>query len=577
MTSTGPGTNDDADPPPTLPPRSDAPGKSLESIMADFLQQAESGQTPDPQQILRRYPQHADELQSFFDNHQWMAGDPGETCDSSPPAGVNVTDAGELVGHRVGPYCIESEIARGGMGVVYRARQSGLQRPVALKLIGSGVLAGPEQRIRFRNEAEAAANLQHPGIVPIHETGSWQGYEYFSMALVEGPTLQSWVQRTRQHIDDGGVRGQSYETLAAVVRDIARAVAYAHDHGIVHRDLKPENILMADGNRPMVTDFGLAKWHREGTVVTRTGQVLGTPNYMSPEQAAGFSDGDCRVDVYALGAILYALLCGRPPHEGPAVAEVLRSVLQDEPIAPRQICRDVPPDLEIVCSTAMRFAPDDRYESATAMADDLDRFLQGETLVAHHSGIVDVVTRELRRDQHGEAFQRWGGPLQLIGHIVLTAHVIIFALQQYGWPRWWSVWLPRLMMLGAILGVIHWARGGALMPRTAAERPLWSIWLGYLAALGMINLLMIFGGVDPGGLFPIAAAMSGFGFMAMGGHVWGVSAALGISFLVVAALNAWIPSASPLIFGGMWWIALAVLGRRYRGHQPQDSSSLIDS
>ena len=239
----------------------------LDLLMADYIERLESGQRPDPADYLEENPEYSEELRSFFRNHHWM--------DDSPPP-----EPASLVGMQVGPYEIKSEIARGGMGVVYRANQTGLDRPVALKLISSGLLAGAEERKRFRIEAEAAARLDHPGIISIHEIGSWKGYEYFSMTLVEGSTLQDHVNQPLE--DDNH--------CAKLVRDVARAVAYAHVEGIIHRDLKPENILISKDGRPLVTDFGLAKWHREGTMITRTGQVLGTPHYMSPEQACGQGD-----------------------------------------------------------------------------------------------------------------------------------------------------------------------------------------------------------------------------------------------------------------------------------------------
>lgn len=517
----------------------------LEDVMAAYLEAAESGESPDPAQFLLDYPEHAQELQSFFRNHHWLGEAPAESA--------------TLVGSQIGPYEIEAEIARGGMGVVYRARQSGLDRPVALKLISSGVLAGQEERRRFRIEAEAAARLHHPGIIAIHEIGSWQGYEYFSMTFVDGPTLQKRVDE--DCFDD--------EEAAKIVRDIARAVAYAHQTGIVHRDLKPENILISDDGRPLVTDFGLAKWHRDGTMITRTGQVLGTPHYMSPEQACGRGDGDQATDIYSLGAILYALLTGRPPHVGPSAAEVLRSVLQDEPEPPRQLRRDVPADLENICLKAIRYQPDERYESANALADDLQRYLSGETTSAAGSGLLDRMAREIRRDQHQNFFEDWGRTLARIGIIIMVAHVAIFALVEMPIPVWIAYWIPRIGMMIGIFAAIYHAREGALLPRSVAERPVWSIWLGYLAALGVINVLLIFGGGDHLELFPVASALSGFGFIAMSGHVWGGSAIFGLAFLVVAALTALLPQAAPLLFGGMWLISMLGMGRHYRAKSDQ--------
>ena len=499
------------------------------------------GRSPSPASYLNAFPDYADELRSFFRNYHWLG-------DAPRPVSAS------LVGQRIGPYEIESEIARGGMGVVYRARQEGLQRPVALKLISNGVLAGDEERRRFRIEAEAAARLDHPGIIAIHEIGSWQGHEYFSMTLVDGPTLQRQVDD--RQFDD--------RIAADIVRDVARAVAYAHRVGIVHRDLKPENILIKEDGSPLVTDFGLAKWHREGSMITRTGQVLGTPHYMSPEQACGRGDGDATTDIYSLGAILYALITGQPPHIGSSPAEVLRSVLQDEPEAPRQLRRDAAPELEQICMKALRYEPSERYRSADALADDLDRYLAGEATSAAGSGLLDRMAREIRCDQHQDHFENWGRTLIRIGVIIFIAHVAIFALDRWSLAPWLAYLTPRVVMLGLIFFEIYRAREGVLSPRTVAERPLWSIWLGYLASLGVLNVVLILNRSSPLDLFPISSALSAFGFIAMAGHAWGGSALLGLGFLVVTILTTLFPPLAPLIFGAMWLISLIVLGRHYQ-------------
>lgn len=515
--------------------------EQLEQIFADYVERTEQGEDVDPGEYLRRYPQYADELCSFFRNHHWLGEAPAPAISS-------------LCGQEIGTYRIESEIARGGMGVVYRAHQIGLDRSVAIKLIGSGVLASGEERKRFRIEAEAAARLDHPGIISIHEIGTWNGHEYFSMSLVDGPTLQVFVDE--QSADD--------RRAAEIVRDVARAVAYAHRHDIVHRDLKPDNILINSEGRPLVTDFGLAKWNREGTMLTRTGQVLGTPNYMSPEQASGRSEAGVTSDVYSLGAILYALLAGVPPHDGSNAAEVLRSVIQDDPPPPRTLRPDLSRDLENICLKAIRFEADCRYPNADELADDLDRFLSGDNVQAASSGLIERVAREIGRDQHQDHFQRWHGTLLLLGCIICSAHILIFVLMHLSYPHWVAYWIPRLIMFTLIFGIIYRARDGSLSPRSIAERPVWSIWLGYLSALAVINVLWLTGDIDGSALFPLASALSGFAFVAMAGHIWGGSALAGIAFFLLAPLTAWLPSLAPLMFGGMYLISVLAISQHYR-------------
>ena len=277
-------------------------------------------------------------------------------------------------------YKIIKEIARGGMGVVYQARDKRLNRIVALKMIRSGQFAHGEEIERFKSEAEAAAKLDHPGIVPIYEIGDHDGNPYFTMGFIEGENLQGITA-------DGPLEP---EQAARIVVDVAKAVAYAHQKGVIHRDLKPANVLMDAGGNPKVTDFGLAKQMGTNSELTGTGQILGTPGYMPPEQAAGNTNQvDERADVYAVGAILYYLLVNRPPFQASRPLDTLLQVLESEPVAPRTLDPKIPKDLETICLKCLRKEPAKRYSSADELANDLERWLRNEPIVARRFGTVE--------------------------------------------------------------------------------------------------------------------------------------------------------------------------------------------
>lgn len=274
-------------------------------------------------------------------------------------------------------YEIISEIARGGMGVVVRAREKKLKRIVALKMILGGKLADESDIKRFYIEAEAAAGLQHPGIVPIYEVGNVDGQHFYSMQLVEGPSLKERLS--------GGPLTASI--AANLIREVATAVHYAHQHGIIHRDLKPENVLLTTDGTPMVTDFGLAKSIESGDNLTQSGQILGTPGYMAPEQALGRIDQQGpSVDIYSLGALLYFLLTGRPPFQAASTLETLEQVVKQAPVSPRDLNSSVPRDIETICLKCLSKEVRQRYYSANALAEDLDRFLQGLPVLARPTG-----------------------------------------------------------------------------------------------------------------------------------------------------------------------------------------------
>jgi tetratricopeptide (TPR) repeat protein len=290
---------------------------------------------------------------------------------------------------RFGDYELIEELARGGMGVVYRARQISLNRLVALKMIRPEGLAAPDDRERFRREAEVVANLGHPHITPIHEVGEHDGHAYFTMRLAEAGSLGSHLPR---YADDPRACA---ELLAAV----ARAVHHAHQRGVLHRDLKPSNILLDGEGRPQVTDFGLARRLDRDSELTQSGAVLGTPSYMAPEQASCQKGAvTTATDVYGLGAVLYALLTGRPPFRAASVLETLEQVRSGQPEPPSTVVGHVDRDLETICLKCLEREPERRYASASEVAEDLERWLRGEPIAARPVGITGRALRWCRRN-----------------------------------------------------------------------------------------------------------------------------------------------------------------------------------
>ncbi|MBL8819110.1 MAG: protein kinase [Planctomyces sp.] len=279
-----------------------------------------------------------------------------------------------------GDYELHEEIARGGMGVVYRARQVRLNRHVALKMIRAGKFSSETEIQRLRVEAEAAAQLDHPAIVPVFEVGEFEGLHYFTMAFVNGQPLSA-------KLNQGPLPAQ---VAAKLMQIVAQAVAYAHEKGVIHRDIKPGNILIDQAGLPRVSDFGLAKQIENDHELTTTGQILGTPSYMPPEQAEGILDQIGPVsDIYSLGAVLYATLTGRPPFQAATSVETLRQVIDQQPVAPRRLNSSIPRDLETICLKCLEKKTLFRYASATALAEDLGRFLEGRPITARRTSIPE--------------------------------------------------------------------------------------------------------------------------------------------------------------------------------------------
>jgi serine/threonine protein kinase/Tfp pilus assembly protein PilF len=341
---------------------------------------------------------------------------------ASPSQHKTTAQAAKLLGE-LGDYELLEEVGRGGQGVVFRARQKSLNRTVALKVISLGQWASKVHLRRFRLEAEAAAKLEHPGIVPIHEVGERDGSCYFSMKFVEGGQLDEVVRRapisTRQ--------------AAELIAKVARTVHYAHEHGILHRDIKPGNILLDAKGEPHLTDFGLARLVESESSVTQTLDVLGTPSYMAPEQAVGNNAAISSVtDVYGLGAVLYHLLTGQPPFAGGTTYETIRLLLNTEPRPPRLLNPKIDRDLSTICLKCLEKDPKRRYSSALALAEDVERWLKHEPILARHIGIFIRGRKWVRRNPTS----------------ALLAVSLIALAATAGWIVWKSEFIPQSLTSG---------------------------------------------------------------------------------------------------------------------------------
>jgi serine/threonine-protein kinase len=468
-------------------------------------------------------------------------------------------------------YEILGILGRGGMGVVYKARQLKLSRLVALKMVLAGHSAAPDHLERFRREAQAVAHLQHPHIVQIHDVGEHDGLPYFCLEFVPDGSLEEKLSGTPMPA----------RRAAHLVELLARAIHAAHQKGIVHRDLKPSNVLLArcdplhgvkldDGPvesahyEPKISDFGLAKKLDEVHAQTRSGAILGTPGYMAPEQAGAKKKPiGPATDVYALGAILYELLTGRPPFLAETPFDTLLEILEQEPAPPRLLNAKVDRDVETICLKCLEKNPADRYASALALAEDLRRYRQQEPISARGSNMLDRLARTLERSRHEIEFYGYASMLHLFAALVMVVEMVVHLVVHTGG---WVLLLPitRVCQL-CLMGLVFWRyRSARPRPPTVSEQQMWAIWMGYVATCTLLGLL---GRMVNGPsleweltLYPSFAAVTGLIFFIMGSSYWGRCYAFSVAFFLLALLMTCRLALAPLAFGALWSGSLVAIG-----------------
>ncbi|MFM8215157.1 MAG: serine/threonine-protein kinase [Pirellula sp.] len=451
-----------------------------------------------------------------------------------------------------GDYRLIEEVGRGGMGVVYRAEQVGLGRQVAVKMILKDQLASESERQRFFAEARATARLQHAGIVPVYDVGEIDARPYFAMQYIQGRTLQELINTNS--IDE--------RQSVRIVAMIAEAVDFAHQNGIVHRDIKPSNILVDSNGIARLTDFGLAKHTDAGESLTRTGVVLGTPSYMSPEQASGrMGNISPASDVYSLGSVLYHALTGRPPFVAKTTMDMLLQVMEQDPPSARLLNPKIDRDLEMVLVRCLQKPPDLRYPSAAKLASDLNAYLKDEPISARSGQFAQVVARWFRETHHAPVLENWGLLWMWHSLVLVIASVLTELLQ---WSNAGVVSYPLLWTVGlGAWAAVFWALRRRMGPVTFVERQIAHVW-----GAAMIGIAALFPvewalGLAPLTLTPLLAVITGMMFFIKAGILSGVFYIQAVSLFVAgAAMLAW-PQIAHLIFAVVAGLCFFIPGLKY--------------
>lgn len=554
-----------ADPPDSISPKEHAlDGLSDDEVLASVLSEITDRQNRNEpvniEDYCRRYQSIADELRRLFAAVVVtdVAGRNSRSTSLNWADSARKGDQSIECPYHFGEYELIEEIGRGGMGVVFKARHNKLNRLVALKMILGGELASPEDRQRFMAEANAAAKLQHHAIVSVYEVGQHDGKLFFCMEYVSGRTLL-------QELKSGPC---SPRRAARILLQIVNAMACAHKHGVLHRDLKPSNILISENGDAKITDFGLAKTfsNRKSEAikkVTVTGAVVGTPGYMSPEQAAG-ARGEIgpASDIYSIGSILYYMLTGRAPFQGTSPMDTLMMVLDQDPIPPRILNRQANRDLEMICLRCLQKPPELRYASAEELAADLEAYLNGEPIAARSGRVGHFFARMFRETHNAQILENWGVLWMWHALVLLTASYATNIMEimkvrgVYHYPILWIVGLGTW-------AAVFWFLRKRMGPVTFIERQIAHVWAASMIGVAGLFPLEMLMNLEPLSLSPCLGLIAAMTFVIKGGILSGTFYIPAAALFVTALLMAWMPQYGHFLFGTVSALCFFIPGLVY--------------
>jgi serine/threonine protein kinase len=535
-------------------------------LLVEWDDQRRQGKTPSPEELCPDNLAIQAELRQRIKRRQELSG-----AFEVLPLNESVEPPVQQPLPQVAGYEILEVIGHGGMGVVYKARQLGLNRIVALKMVLAGIKASPISLARFRAEAEAVAHLDHPNIVQIYEIGDHEGSPFLALEYVGGGSLA-------QQLDGTPLAAKQ---AAQLILSLARAVEHAHQRGIVHRDLKPANVLLLTNSTPKITDFGLAKRADSDQIHTQTGAILGSPSYMAPEQAIGATDKiSPATDIYALGAILYELLTGRPPFKGASLMETIEQVREHEPAPIRSLQPKTPRDLETICLKCLEKQQHRRYSSAADLADELELFLRGDPISAHSLTLLDQVARTISHHSFDARFRTFANRMLLFAPMPLIVHLTaywIFAKKPY-YPLAMVLTTACLLFTMVPALIITGTPTLRNLP-TWQKRHFMTVWIGHMIAM-LVILFAVWVATPPDRpqllllVYPLWAATAAMSFLAHAteaGMYYMVGGVLFCVSLLMALTPTWAPLEVAFFMSANLFFQATYLRRLT--HQPQLDSS----